>query len=255
VASTPDARPSKPSDVAGALEAFGAPPGGGGVWDLALVHRSYAFEQPEPTEHNERLEFLGDAILEAVVTDLIYRGYPQLAEGEMARLRASVVNTYALAEIARDIAIGDLIKLGKGEESSGGREKSSLLANTFEALVGAAYLDGGIEKAREVLAPLFEPEIERRIEMGGRYDAKTALQEIVVRNHGRFPSYRVASTGPDHDKHFTAHVYVDAELYGVGDGRSKKEAEQNAARGALEKLADEPPLDPRDERGPDARAS
>jgi ribonuclease III len=225
------------------------------VWDLALVHRSFAFEQSVPIEHNERLEFLGDAILGAIVTDLIYTRYPDLNEGELARLRASVVNTHALADLARALDIGSHIKLGKGEEASGGREKPSLLANTFEALVGAAYLDGGIDKARSVLIPLFEPEIERRIAIGGRYDAKTALQEVVVRDHGGFPSYRVASTGPDHDKRFTAHVYVDAELYGIGDGRSKKEAEQNAARQALERLADAEPVGSPDGRGPDARAS
>jgi ribonuclease III len=229
--------------------------GDGGVWDLALVHRSFAFEQSEPTEHNERLEFLGDAILGAVVTEFIYTRYPDLNEGELARLRASVVNTYALAEMARSLDIGAHIKLGKGEEASGGREKPSLLANTFEALIGAAYLDGGIDRARALLIPLFQPEIERRIAMGGRYDAKTALQETVVRDHGGFPSYRVASTGPDHDKRFTAHVYVDAELFGVGDGRSKKEAEQNAARQALERLAAEQPAKSPDERGPDACAS
>jgi ribonuclease-3 len=255
VVSTPDARPSKPSDGRGGLGALGVPDDGGGVWDLALVHRSFAFEQSEPTEHNERLEFLGDAILGAVVTDLIYTRYPDLNEGELARLRASVVNTHALADLARALGIGSHIKLGKGEEASGGREKPSLLANTFEALVGAAYLDGGIDKARAVLVPLFEPEIERRIAIGGRYDAKTALQEVVVRDHGGFPSYRVASTGPDHDKRFTAHVYVDADLYGIGDGRSKKEAEQNAARQALERLADSEAVGPPDERGPDACAS
>ena len=249
MATTQDARPSRRSELQG-LEALGVPREGGGVWDLALVHRSYAFEQPEPTDHNERLEFLGDAILGAVVTDLIYTRYPELNEGEMARLRASVVNTHALAELARSLSIGAHIKLGRGEEASGGREKPSLLANTFEALIGAAYIDGGLDRARDVLVPLFEPEIASRVERGGRYDAKTALQEIVVRDHGGFPAYRVASSGPDHDKRFTAHVFVEAELYGVGDGRSKKEAEQNAARRALEKLAGSS-----GERGSDARAS
>jgi ribonuclease-3 len=249
VATTPDARQSRRSEPQG-LEALGVPPEGGGVWDLALVHRSYAFEQTEPTDHNERLEFLGDAILGAVVTDLIYTRYPELNEGEMARLRASVVNTQALAEIARSLSIGTHIKLGRGEEASGGREKPSLLANAFEALVGAAYIEGGLDRARAVLVPLFEPEIAGRVEGGGRYDAKTHLQEIVVRDHGGFPAYRVASSGPDHDKRFTAHVFVGAELYGVGDGRSKKEAEQNAARRALEKLTGST-----DEGGSDARAS
>jgi ribonuclease-3 len=166
----------------------------GSIYELALTHRSYAFEAALP-EHNERLEFLGDAILGAIVTDLIFRSYPELAEGEMARLRASVVNTVALADIARSLGLGSHIRLGKGEESSGGRDKSSLLADTFEALVGA-------------------------VRMG----------------NGR-PSYRVASSGPDHAKSFSARVYVGEQLEGEGAGRSKKEAEQNAARDALVRLA------------------
>lgn len=231
--------------------------GDGEIYRTALTHRSFAFEQPEPIEHNERLEFLGDAILGAVVTDLIFTSYPSLSEGEMARLRASIVNTHALAEMARELELGNHIRLGKGEESSGGRDKPSLLADTFEALIGAIYLDRGIAHTTEALVPLFEERIRERIEAGGRYDAKTALQEVVVRDRGGFPAYRVASSGPDHDKHFTAHVYVDAELYGVGDGRSKKEAEQNAAREALGRLEDEvaelPPSP--GERGTNARAS
>jgi ribonuclease III len=233
--------------------------GDGEIYRIALTHRSFAFEQPQPIPHNERLEFLGDAILGAIVTDLIYKSYPDLAEGEMARLRASVVNTHALAELARELELGQHIRLGKGEEASGGRDKPSLLADTLEALIGALYLDRDIGHATEVLAPLFEARIRERIEAGGRYDAKTALQEVVVRDRGGFPAYRVASSGPDHDKHFTAHVYVDAELYGVGDGRSKKEAEQNAAREALGRLEAEVaglelPAD-EDQRGTGARAS
>lgn len=232
--------------------------GEGDIYRTALTHRSFAFEQPVPIEHNERLEFLGDAILGAIVTNYIFTTYPSLAEGEMARLRASVVNTHALAELARELELGEHIRLGKGEESSGGRDKASLLADTFEALIGALYLDRGIQHTTEVLIPLFESRIRDRIEAGGRYDAKTALQEVVVRDRGGFPAYRVASSGPDHDKQFTAHVYVDAELYGVGDGRSKKEAEQNAAREALVRLEEEATeleLSAAVERGTDARAS
>jgi ribonuclease III len=237
----------------------GIPIGDGAIYRTALTHRSFAFEQPVPIDHNERLEFLGDAILGAVITDFIFTTYPDLAEGEMARLRASVVNTHALAELARELDLGEEIRLGRGEEASGGRDKASLLADTFEAVIGALYVDRGIEHTTDILIPLFEHRIRERVEAGGRYDAKTALQEVVVRDRGGFPSYRVASSGPDHDKHFTAHVYVDAELYGVGDGRSKKEAEQNAAREALSRLEEEV-LDlersgGRPERGPDARAS
>jgi ribonuclease III len=235
-----DQSSSETSRDVGGLKALGVPPEGGPIYDLALVHRSYAFEQPDPVAHNERLEFLGDAILGAIVTDLIYTSYPQLTEGEMARLRASVVNTHALAELARSLGLGDHIRLGKGEEASGGRDKPSLLADTLEAVIGAHYLDQGIDAARAALVPLFADKLRAHLETGGRYDAKTALQEVVVRHRGAFPAYRIASTGPDHDKHFTAHVYIDADLYGVGDGRSKKEAEQNAAREALARLETAP---------------
>ena len=254
MASTPDAGPSKPSSRAEGLSIPGVPPEAGPIYGLALTHRSYAYEQPEPGEHNERLEFLGDAILGAVVTDLIYTSYPQLSEGEMARLRASVVNTHALADIARDLGLGMHIRLGKGEEASGGRDKPSLLADTFEALVGALYLDREIGAVRRFLRPLFEDRIRRLVEAGGRYDTKTALQEVVVRDHGGFPDYRVASSGPDHDKRFSASVYVEGELLGAGEGRSKKEAELNAAREALERLQRLTGSEAQG-RGPDARAS
>lgn len=208
----------------------------GSIYELALTHRSYAFEAALP-EHNERLEFLGDAILGAIVTDLIFRSYPELAEGEMARLRASVVNTVALADIARSLGLGSHIRLGKGEESSGGRDKSSLLADTFEALVGAAYLDRGLDAVAETLVPLFSEQLREVVASGGGHDPKTALQELVVRMGNGRPSYRVASSGPDHAKSFSARVYVGEQLEGEGAGRSKKEAEQNAARDALVRLA------------------
>lgn len=234
---------------------------GGPLYELAVTHRSFAFEQPVPIEHNERLEFLGDAILEAVVTDLIFTSYPDLAEGEMARLRASVVNTQALADAARAVGLGDHIKLGKGEEASGGRNKDSLLADTFEAIIGAVYADQGMPAVRNALIPIFRERLTRSIESGDRYDAKTALQEIVVRDTGGVPAYRVAAMGPDHDKRFTADVYVDDNLMGSGSGRSKKEAEYNAAREALGRLEGDPeaasqtPPETTQEGGPDARAS
>jgi ribonuclease III len=170
------------------------------------------------------------------VTDLIYRTYPELAEGEMARLRASVVNTAALADLARSIDLGPHILLGKGEEGSGGRDKSSLLANTLEAVVGAVYLDRGLAALADAICPLFQARLAAVVETGARFDSKTALQEVVVRGSGELPSYRVAASGPDHDRRFTAHVYVASELYGAGTGRSKKEAEQQAAREALERI-------------------
>jgi ribonuclease III len=217
----------------------------GPIYELALTHRSFAFEQPKAIEHNERLEFLGDAILGAVVTDLIYARFPDLQEGDLARLRASVVNTAALAEIARSVGLGEHLKLGKGEESSGGRNKASLLADSFEAVIGAVYLERGIEAVTEVLVPLFDRALDEVIAGGMSFDAKTALQEAAVRAHGEVPSYRVASSGPDHDKRFTAHVFIAGEAFGSGTGHSKKEAEQHAAREALDRI----------EGGTDARAS
>ncbi|MGH2786614.1 MAG: ribonuclease III [Actinomycetota bacterium] len=262
----PDARSSRPNSAAGraaaqgqaavpsGLERLGVPPSGGGLYDLALTHRSFAFEQSSPVPHNERLEFLGDSVLGVVVTGLIFDRYPELSEGEMARLRASVVNTGALAEVARSIGLGDYIRLGKGEEASGGRNKDSLLADTLEAVVGAVYLDRGIAAVEAALVPLFVGPLDTRVAAGSRYDAKTALQEIAVRDFGSFPSYRVEATGPDHDKRFEACVYLKDHLSGRGRGRSKKEAEQNAAREALAHLDGARRLDDLD-RGSDAFAS
>ena len=235
MASTLVARPSTLNNSDRA-PAFDVGPDSGPLYALAFTHRSYAFEN-DSGEHNERLEFLGDAILGAVVTDLIYNRYPELNEGEMARLRASVVNTNALAELASSLGLGERMLLGKGEEASGGREKASLLANAFEAVVGAMFLDGGMDLAEERLTPLFVDRLEESMQARSRYDAKTALQEVSVRESGELPSYRVASSGPDHDKRFVAHVYMNDELYGSGSGRSKKEAEQKAATEALERLA------------------
>jgi ribonuclease III len=222
------------SDDKRGLTALGVPENAGPIYQVALTHRSFAFENSD-AGHNERLEFLGDAILGAVVTALIFESYPDLSEGEMARLRASVVNTEALADEARSLGLGGHILLGKGEEASGGRDKSSLLANAFEAVVGAVFVDQGMPAVERNLRPLFEVKLKDSVE-SGRYDSKTALQEIAVRVTGQLPSYRIASSGPDHDKRFEAHVYLDGELYGSGTGRSKKEAEQNAAREALDRL-------------------
>jgi ribonuclease III len=223
------------------LEALGIPPDGGPLYELALTHRSHAFEQapggPGPATHNERLEFLGDAILGAVVTTLLYQDYPDLPEGDMALLRSSVVNTNALAELARELGVGGHLRLGRGEEASGGRAKPSLLANTLEALVGALYLDRGIEQVTAVLRPLFAVRVSKLVAGGERYDAKNALQEVVVRELATVPTYEVRGSGPDHDKRFKARVVIGEATAGIGHGRSKKEAEQNAARTALKRLA------------------
>jgi ribonuclease-3 len=154
----------------------------------------------------------------------------------MARLRASVVNTQALADIARELNLGPRLALGKGEEASGGRDKGSILANALEAVVGAIFVDKGFEAARTVLRQIFEERLATSMSAGQRYDAKTALQELVVRDTGGSPAYRIASTGPDHAKRFTADVFVDEKRLGTGSGRSKKEAEYNAAREALDRL-------------------
>lgn len=203
---------------------------------LALTHRSFAFEQGG-LPHNERLEFLGDAVLGFVVTDLIYARYPDLPEGRLAKLRAGAVNMGALADIALEIGLGRQLLLGKGEEQSGGREKTSILADAFEALLGAVYLDQGIVKVRRLITHLLEGGIKDQVELGIETDFKTNLQEVAALNGGEIPEYRVTSTGPDHAKRFQAEVYLGGELVGYGDGRSKKEAEQAAARRALASIS------------------
>jgi ribonuclease III len=231
-----DARLSKPSSAGSGLRALGVPAEGGELYEVALTHRSFAFEQPTRVAHNERLELVGDAIVGLVVADLIYRTHPDMAEGEIARLRSSVVDKPALAELARSLSLGDHIKLGKGEEASGGRDKNSLLADTLEAVVGAVYLERGFDCVAEHLTPIFTERLAAATGAEQPYDAKTALQELVVAAHGRLPSYRLASSGPDHDKSFSATVYIDHDAVGSGAGKSKKEAEQSAARVALLQL-------------------
>lgn len=204
---------------------------------LALTHRSFAFEQGG-LPHNERLEFLGDAVLGFVVTDLIYDRYPDLPEGRLAKLRAGAVNMTAIASAARKMGLGEQLLLGKGEEQSGGREKTSILADAFEALLGAVYIDQGISKTRALINDLFEEQIKDQVELGIETDFKTNLQEVAAAlNGGEVPEYRVTSSGPDHAKRFQAEVYLAGDLVGYGDGRSKKEAEQAAARRALAALS------------------
>jgi ribonuclease-3 len=237
---------------------LGLPAPEGSIYELALTHRSFAFEQTVPVPHNERLEFLGDAVLDLVVTDMIFRTRPEMAEGDLAKLRASVVEGRTLAALADEMGLGAHLRLGKGEEASGGRDKTSLLEDTFEALIGAVYMDRGLEYLKEVLVPVFSTLVDDSIATGSGYDAKTALQELVVHERGNRPTYRVASSGPDHDKTFVAHVYVTEELYGVGTGTSKKAAEQAAAREALDRLeqeAAEPSSIDLQEVRPNARAS
>jgi ribonuclease-3 len=203
--------------------------------ELALTHRSYAYEN-ELTDTNERLEFLGDAILNLCVTDLLYARFPSYLEGDLAKLRASLVSEPALADVASDLDLGEVIKLGRGESQSGGRHKPSIKADALEAVIGAVYIDGGIRGVRKLVKRLFGWRIEATVGKEIPKDPKTRLQEIVTRKHGILPRYRVVGSGPDHAKRFRAEVFVNDEFCGEGDGRSKKEAEQAAAGRALETL-------------------
>jgi len=205
---------------------------------LALVHPSYAHENPGLEEHNQRLEFLGDAVLQLVISDYLYRRYPARQEGTLHRLRAAVVCEPVLARRASSLHLGSHLLLGKGEEASGGRQRVSLLADAFEALVGALYLDGGLEAARSFVLRELVPEVEA-VEAGkSPRDNKTMLQEWVqARAPGERVEYRVVEErGPDHDKTFEVEVTVFGRPAGQGSGKSKKEAEQSAAGEALSRL-------------------
>jgi ribonuclease-3 len=202
---------------------------------LSLTHRSYAFEQ-DLTETNERLEFLGDAVLGLVVTDVAFARFPDLPEGELAKLRAATVNMLTLADVARELSLGDEILLGKGEELSGGRDKTSILADAMEAVLGAVYLDRGLGAASALIERLFWPRMAAYARGEGDRDFKTVLQELAAQDVGTIPQYRVDEEGPDHAKEFTATVYIGGQAYGSGEGRSKKEAEQRAAREAYDRL-------------------
>jgi ribonuclease-3 len=199
--------------------------------DRALMHRSYAYENGGlPT--NERLEFLGDSVLGLIVTDTLFRSYPDLPEGQLAKLRAAVVNMRALAGVARGLGLGAYVRLGKGEEGTGGRDKSSILADTLEAVIGAVYLDKGLALADELVHRLFDPLIARAARLGAGLDWKTSLQELTAELNLGVPEYHVEESGPDHQKFFRAYVRLGSETYGQGEGRSKKEAEQQAAEAA-----------------------
>lgn len=206
---------------------------------LAVTHRSYAFEQGLDL-NNERLEFLGDAVLGLVVTDMAYREFPEMSEGELAKLRAAIVNMGALAEVARDLDLGRFVLLGKGEVMSGGRDKASILADVLEALIGAVYLDRGLETARRLIERLFRPRMIAYVRGEGERDYKTILQELASAELRTLPEYRISERGPDHEKEFTATVYLSGKAWGTGMGRSKKEAEQQAAHEAYRALAERP---------------
>lgn len=203
--------------------------------EAALAHRSWCAEN-DGTASNERLEFLGDSVLGLVVTDHIYTTYPALPEGELAKVRSSVVNAQALADAAVSLDLGAAVRLGKGEDASGGREKPSILSDAFEAIIGAIYLDGGWSAAQEFVMRLLGSLIEEAAAGPGGQDYKTRLQELAAQHYPELPRYTVEDSGPDHAKSFHASVYIGADVQGQGDGRSKKQAEQAAARAAWESL-------------------
>ena len=210
----------------------------------SLRHRSWCAEH-NAAESNERLEFLGDAVLGLVITAHIFECYPLLPEGDLAKLRASLVNAIVLAEVASELGIGDALLLGKGEDSTGGRQKSSILADALEAVIGAVYVDGGWDPAAELVMRLLGERIGAGAEGPGGNDYKTRLQEAVARRFEQLPVYKVSGAGPDHAKTFNADVYIVGMLRGSGSGRSKKQAEQAAAQQAWVSLrADLEPASP-----------
>ncbi len=204
--------------------------------ELALTHRSYAYEHGG-LAHNERLEFLGDSILGQAVTVKLYRDYPDVDEGELAKRRASVVSSVALAEVARSIGLGKHLRLGRGEELTGGRDKSSILADTVEAVIGAVYLDSGADVATALVLRLVGPLLADPARFGAAMDPKTSLQELAARLGRGLPSYLVTDSGPDHSKRFHAVILLGDQQISTGDGTSKKQAEMAAALDAWTRLS------------------
>lgn len=206
--------------------------------EQALVHSSYINENPDLVSgHNERLEFLGDAVLDFIVAEKLYQDFPDVSEGEMTRLRAALVRRDTLARLARAVKLGDFLYLGKGEEASGGRSKTQNLAGALEAVIAAVYIDRGGTAARDLVLRLLNKEWTKALNQGLAADYKSKLQELVQSKFQQIPGYRlVAEDGPDHDKRFTVEVTVNNKVLGSGWGKSKKLAETEAARAALERL-------------------
>ena len=205
-----------------------------GLLRQALTHRSYAHEiAGDQGVTNERLEFLGDAVLDLVISDYLYRHYRDLDEGELTRIRSFLVNMNSLAELAREMGLGEHVLLSRDERADGGAEKSSIISDAMEALIGALYLDRGLDEAAKVVLALFRKRIEEAVTGKLDFDYKSRLQELVVKEKGVLPRYRLREEGPDHCKTFYATVYVGDKKMGTGRGSSKKEAEQAAAREAL----------------------
>lgn len=205
----------------------------------AFTHRSYLNEQDDETlRHNERLEFLGDAVLDLLVTDLLFRRYPDMPEGDLTRLRAALVRTETLADIAAGLGIGEMLRMGHGEAISGGRARRNNLCGAFEALLGALYIDQGIEAVKDFVIPRLTPLLEHILTEGLHMDARSALQEWSQAVHNVTPVYRIVeATGPDHDKDFTIEVVIGDTVIATGSGKSKQTAAQAAARAALRRVA------------------
>jgi ribonuclease-3 len=204
----------------------------------ALTHRSYANENSETLKHNERLEFLGDSVFDILVSDYLVHEYSEFAEGTLSKIRAAVVNETCLAKLAKNIKLGNYLLLGRGEDLSGGREKASILADTFEALAGAVFCDGRFDAASNIFLPLLIEEITKTAQSWSFRDFKSDLQEYTQNKLVCIPSYRVVrEIGPDHAKKFEVVVMIKNEVEGKGFGRSKKEAEQAAAKMAIENFS------------------
>jgi ribonuclease III len=227
----PEVRDDPAAERAGLAERLGWQVNDQDLFAQALAHRSWCAEHPRH-EPNERLEFLGDAVLGQIVTDYLYRSYPDLPEGELAKARAAVVNSASLAGTARELRVGNALLLGKGEDSSGGRLKPSILADAMEAIIGAIYLDVGYATTDTIVLRLLEERLREAAKGPGDDDYKTRLQELCAQTFDELPVYRVTDSGPDHAKIFEAQVVVGGRSRGSGDGRSKKQAEQMAARHA-----------------------
>lgn len=217
------------------IEAIGYQFGDESLLDQALSHRSWCAEHGDAPS-NERLEFLGDAVVGWVVAELVYRRYPSLPEGQLTNLRKAVVNAAALADVARSIGLGAHIRLGRGERAAGGHDKPSILSDALEAVVGAVFLDGGTTAARSVVTALLGPHVEAAIGRVAMLDEKSRLQELLAARQS-VPEYVVRAEGPDHAQRFFASVIVDGVVLGTGEGTSKKAAERQAAAVACELVA------------------
>lgn len=208
-----------------------------GLLEVAVTHRSYLNENRNVPEHNERLEFLGDAVLELIVSNFLYTKYPERAEGELTSFRSALVRTDSLAQTAKALSLGDHLRLSRGEEDSGGRDKDYLLANTFEAILGAIYIDKGYEECKSFVERSLLPKIEEIVKHRLDIDNKTKIQELAQSLYKSTPVYEVINEeGPDHDKTFTVVIKIDNKIYGEGKGSSKQKAEEQAAKVGIENI-------------------